>query len=166
MTIGVRRCDSCARAGVDQSRREFVSQATLAAVALALTACGGAGASDVPTGPGGVPMPPVLGTPLVITLANFPALATVGAAARVSSQPPIALARTAPGPAGLIGYSLECTHAGTTVDLRDNFTLKCPNHGAEFAFDGVWTGGQQQTTSLFRVTVTPEATGATVSIST
>jgi Rieske Fe-S protein len=99
----------------------------------------------------------------VITLANFPALATVGGAARVSSQPPIALARTA---TGLVGYSLECTHAGTTVDLLGNFTLKCPNHGAEFAFDGTWTGGTQQTSSLFRVTVTPDATGATASIST
>ena len=90
-------------------------------------------------------------------------LITVGGVARVSSQPPIALARAA---IGLVGYSLECTHAGTTVDIRSNFTLKCPNHGAEFSFDGSWTGGEQQTSSLFRVTVTPDATGATVSLST
>lgn len=161
MHIDVARCDGCAIAGA-VSRREFVSQATLAAVALALTGCGGA-AGTGSIGPVVPPAPPVIATPLIITLANFPTLANVGGAARVSSQPPIALARTA---AGLVGYSLECTHAGTTVDLRDNFTLKCPNHGAEFAFDGTFTGGQQQTSSLFRLTVTPDASGATVAIST
>jgi Rieske Fe-S protein len=168
MSTDPSRCAGCVIAGsVSQrefvSRREFVSQATLAAVTLALTACGG-GALDQSTGPAGAPVPPVVTTPFVITPANFPALAAVGGAARVSSQPPIALARIAPGPAGLVGYSLECTHAGTTVDLRDDFTLRCPNHGAEFAFDGAYTGGTQRTSSLFRVTVTPDATGATVAI--
>jgi Rieske Fe-S protein len=155
-------CDTCARAAHAMSRRDFVSHATLAAVAAALTGCGGGGETGT-TQPPVVQRPPVLATPLIITLANFPALANVGGVARVSSQPPLALARTS---AGLVGFSLECTHAGTTVDLRQNSTFKCPNHGAEFAFDGTWTGGEQQTTSLFRVTVTPDATGATVAITT
>ena len=165
MAVHEHECDGCVIAGA-VSRREFVSQATLAAVALALTGCGGGGGDGGSTGPVQTPVPPVIVTPLIITLANFPALSNIGGAARVSSQPPIALARTAAGPTGLVGYSLECTHAGTTVDLRDNFTLKCPNHGAEFAFDGAWTGGQQQTSSLFRVIVTPDAAGATVAITT
>ena len=150
-------CGGCALV----TRRGFVSQATLAAVAAVLAGCGGGG--DGSTGPVVTPTPrsPQLPTPLVITLASFPVLANVGGAARVSSQPPIALARTS---AGLVGYSLECTHAGSTVDIRSNFTLKCPNHGAEFAFDGTWTGGEQRTTSLFRVTVTPNATGSSVTI--
>lgn len=150
-------CGGCALV----TRRGFVSQATLAAVAAVLAGCGGGG--DGSTGPVVTPPPrtPQLPTPLVITLASFPVLANVGGAARVSSQPPIALARTS---AGLVGYSLECTHAGSTVDIRSNFTLKCPNHGAEFAFDGTWTGGEQRTTSLFRVTVTPNATGSSVTI--
>jgi Rieske Fe-S protein len=105
----------------------------------------------------------VIATPLVITLSNFPALQTVGAAVLVSSVPALALART---PAGIVGYSLECTHAGSTVNINQNYSLRCPNHGAEFAYDGTWTGGTQQTTSLFRVTVTPDAAGATVSITT
>ncbi len=163
MSAGERSCAGCAIATGGVSRREFVSQATLAAVAAVLAGCGGGGGGDSTLGPVSTPKPPVLATPLVITLVNFPALATVGGAARVSSQPPIALARTA---TGLVGYSLECTHAGTTVDLLSNFTLKCPNHGAEFSFDGTWTGGTQQTSSLFRVTVTPDATGATVAITT
>ncbi len=163
MTVDIRTCSGCSVASAAVSRRDFVSTATLAAVAVALSGCGGGGSDGGPTSPPFVPKPPALATPLVIALANFPALATVGGVARVSSQPPIALARTS---AGLVGFSLECTHAGTTVDVRSNFTLKCPNHGAEFSFDGTWTGGEQQTSSLFRVTVTPDATGATVSIST
>jgi Rieske Fe-S protein len=155
-------CDGCALVSAAVSRRDFVSQATLAAVAMALSGCGGGGSGGT-TAPPVVQRPPVISTPLVITLANFPALATVGGVARVSSQPPLALARTS---TGLVGFSLECTHAGTTVDLRQNSTFKCPNHGAEFAFDGTWTGGEQQTSSLFRVTVTPDATGATVAITT
>jgi Rieske Fe-S protein len=156
-----RQCGGCALATTGVTRREFVSQATLAAIAAVLTGCGGSSGGDGALGPIVTPTPPVIVTPLIITLANFPALATVGGAAKVSSQPPIALARTR---AGLVGYSLECTHAGTTVDLRSNFTLKCPNHGAEFAFDGTWTGGQQQTSSLIAVTVTPDPGGATVAI--
>ena len=155
-------CTGCAIATAAVSRREFVSQATLAAVAVVLTGCGGSGGGGA-VGPITTPKPPVIVTPLVITLANFPALATVGGVAKVSSQPPIALARTR---SGLVGYSLECTHAGTTVDVRSDFTLKCPNHGAEFAFDGAWTGGQQQTSSLVAVTVTPDTSGATVAITT
>ena len=160
MTAVEHRCDACTFSRVGLTRREFVSQATLAAVAAVLTGCGGAG-SDGALGPVSAPKPITISTPLIITLGNFPALAKVGGAARVSSEPPIALARTA---AGLVGYSLECTHAGTTVELRSDFTLKCPNHGAEFAFNGDWTGGEQRTSSLFAVTVTPDASGATVAI--
>lgn len=163
MTAVELKCHACTTARAALSRREFVSQATLAAVAAVLAGCGSASSGDGGLGPVAAPKPPVIATPLIITLANFPALATVGGAAKVSSQPPIALARTA---TGLVGYSLECTHAGTTVDLRSDFTLKCPNHGAEFAFNGAWTGGQQQTSSLFAVIVTPDASGATVSITT
>ena len=160
MTVVEHRCEGCTIARAGLTRREFVSQATLAAVAAVLTGCGGAG-SDGTLGPVSAPKPITISTPLIITLANFPALAQIGGAARVSSEPPIALARTA---AGLVGYSLECTHAGTTVELRSDFTLKCPNHGAEFAFNGDWTGGEQRTSSLFAVTVTPDASGATVAI--
>ena len=164
MIKDVHDCAGCTLAGAPAvSRRDFVSQATLAAVAAVLAGCGGGGGDGGSTGPVTSPKPPVLNTPLTITLASFPALANIGGVARVSSQPPIALARTAQG---LVGFSLECTHAGTTVELQSNSTFKCPNHGAEFSFDGNWTGGAQQTSPLFRVTVTPDASGATVAITT
>ena len=156
------RCADCVVGTAAVSRRDFVSQATLAAVALALSGCGGGGDA---TGPGSVPQPPVVvNAPLVITLANFPALARVGGAVRVSTQPPIALARTA---SGIVAYSLSCTHQGTEVQINaTTFTLRCPNHGAEFAFDGTYTGGTQQTTSLVRMTATPDVSGATVTVTT
>ncbi len=161
MSLDNRSCGGCAISAAAVSRRDFVSQATLTAVALALAGCGGGGVGT--TGPSTGQQPPVLSGPLVITLGNFPELARVGGAARVSSQPPIALARTT---TGIVGYSLVCPHQGTVVDINNNFTLRCPNHGAEFSFDGMFTGGAQQTSSLVRLTVTPDAAGATVTIST
>jgi Rieske Fe-S protein len=161
--VNSQECTGCVLATAAVSRRDFVSQATLSAIALALTACGGGGGDGPSSSTPPTPKPPVIATPLVITLANFPLLATVGGVERVSSQPAIAMARTS---AGLVAYSLECTHAGTTVNINANRTLKCPNHGAEFAFDGTWTGGEQQTSSLFQLKVTVDATGATASITT
>jgi len=75
-------------------------------------------------------------------------LTSVGGVARVNTLPPVALARTQ---AGLIAYSLTCTHAGSTIAVLPGFTLRCPNHGALFAFDGVWFGGAQLTTDLVRL---------------
>lgn len=142
-------CGGCIPVATNLSRRAFVAQSTVAVIAAALAGCSGdadvnASGATIPTQPA-----PIL-TPIVVTLRNFPALATVGGAARVSSQPPVALARTS---SGLVGYSLSCSHLSTIVNMNDNFTLKCPNHGAEFAFDGTWTGGTQQTSSLARVNV-------------
>jgi Rieske Fe-S protein len=119
----------------------------MAAASLLLAGCG----SDDDDGDGGVTQPPP-GTVFTATVANFPALAAVGGAARVQANPPIALARTAA--AEYRAYSLVCTHAGTTVEINANNTLRCPNHGAEFAFDGRWTGGAQRTSSLTSLTTT------------
>ena len=159
MSLETGRCGGCAINAAAVSRRDFVSQATLTAVALALAGCGGTGGET--TGLGTLQQTPVLNGPLVVTLGNFPELSRVGGVARVSSQPPIALARTS---AGIVAFSLVCPHQGTTVDINANFTMRCPNHGAEFSFDGMFTGGAQQTSSLMRLTVTPDASGATVTV--
>ena len=55
-------------------------------------------------------------------------------------------------------FSLICPHKGTVVDVAaDGFV--CPNHGARFARDGVWTGGQS-TVGLSPIAVSVEADGA------
>lgn len=164
MAVSAHECTDCPFVSAGMTRRDFVSHATLAAVAAALSACGGGDgptSSATSTTPS---RPPVISTPVSVVLANFPDLSRVGGVAKVSAQPPIAMARTT---AGLVAFSLSCTHEGTEVAVNTAAaTLRCPNHGAEFAFDGRWTGGAQTTSSLFSLNVTLDATGTTAAIST
>jgi len=145
------------------TRRDFVSMATLSAVALALTACGGGGDGVTATDTTG-PVNPGTGTRSV-RLADFPTLAVVGSAVKVSNSPPVALARTAAGNAGIIAYSLSCTHQGTQVLIGSDFTIRCPNHGALYTAAGVWRGGFR-TPSLVRLPVEVDAgaTNATITL--
>src|SRR5579871_2899562 len=127
-------CANCSAArpgGVD--RRTFLSAATLAAVAAVLEACSGGGATFF-TGPSG-------GT-LTVSLSSFPALATVGGVARVDggNGAPTALVRT--GASTFRGLTMICTHQGSTIDVVNNSSFRCPNHGALFNSAGVNTGGQ------------------------
>ncbi len=145
------------------SRREFISMATLSAIALTLGACGGGelGGATAVTDPPAIPPtipstnPTTPGTPTVganqigVTVASYPALATVGGVAKVNNSPAIALARTA---TGFVAYSLRCTHEGTTVSVVSGTSLRCPNHGALFASTGTWSGGFR-TSSLAARTV-------------
>ncbi|MHB1313390.1 MAG: QcrA and Rieske domain-containing protein [Gemmatimonadaceae bacterium] len=148
----VRSCEHSCGLG----RREFLGAAALTALALLETACGdgvigGTAPSDTPSG-----------TALVVSLANFPALATVGGAARVDggSGRPVALVRT--GTATFNAFSLVCTHEGTTVGLTGSGFL-CPNHGARFSLSGVWQGGQV-TTNLRTLTNSFDAAAGTVTV--
>jgi Rieske Fe-S protein len=127
-----------------------VSQAVLAAAALVLTACASGDDDDG----GGITLPPP-GTSFTVRVSDFPGLATVGGVARVIASPPLAIARTS---AGYVSFSLICTHQGTQVGINGNNTLRCSNHGAEFTFDGRWTGGAQQTASLTRLTTSYDDT--------
>jgi len=136
------------------SRRDFVSMATLSAVTVALTACGGGGEGS--TGP----VSPGVGT-IAIVLSNHPGLATVGNVAKVRNSPAVAIARTSDG---LVAFSLSCTHQGSVVEIRNDNTLRCPNHGAVFTSAGVWNGGQQRTTSLVRLPLALDAGGTTATI--
>jgi Rieske Fe-S protein len=146
-------CASCAVRDHAVTRRDFVSMATMSAVALALAACGGE--DDGSTGPGN------LGTgTFTIKTTDFPVLATVGSAVRVRSSPPVAVAKTA---GGLVAFSLSCPHQGTTVVIDSDYTMFCPNHGAMFTAAGVWTGGQR-TSSLFRLPVSLDTAGTTATI--
>ena len=147
-------CAGCAVRESAVSRRDFVSMATLSAVAIALTACGGS-AGDGSTGPG------TGGTgTFTVKPADYPALATVGGTVKVRNSPPVALAKT---PGGLVAFSLSCPHQGTTVVIDNDFTMFCPNHGAMFTAAGAWTGGQR-TSGLVRLPVSLDTAGTNATI--
>ena len=137
-------CSSC-------SRRDFVASGALAAVGAFLAACGGDGGS--PTSPGNAN--------LTVTLANFPALATVGGIARVTtSGTPVAVVRS--DASTYRAYSLVCPHQGTTVNISGS-GFRCPNHGATFKANGAWTGGER-TSGLFEFKVTSNTSAGTITI--
>lgn len=117
-------------------RRTFVSRSALAA-ASALLAGACAGGSNT-TGPGGTPGGN--GT-LSVTIANYPALGPVGGIARVDSGQgtPVAAVRTSA--TTFAAFSLICPHFGCTVGIASG-SFACPCHGARFASNGHWTGGQ------------------------
>ena len=147
-------CATCAVRDSTVSRRDFVSMATLSALAIALTACGGSAGDDA-TGPGSTGT----GT-FTVKPGDYPALATVGGTVKVRNSPPVALAKTS---GGLVAFSLSCPHQGTTVVIDNDFSMFCPNHGAMFTAAGVWTGGQR-TSGLVRLPVALDAAGTTATI--
>ena len=114
-------------------RRVFLSQAVLAAAALALAACGGGG--DVPTAPSSVS-----GT---IKVGDFAALANVnGIATTTVSGAQLAIVRT--GATTFVALSRICPHQGNLINVSGNGFL-CSGHGAQFSATGTWQGGQQTT---------------------
>ena len=132
-------------------RRQFVARGAIAAVgALLVSACGGAGST---TGPGSGSGS---GGPLDVTVSSFPALANVGGIARVDSGQgtPVAAVRTSA--TTFSAFSLICPHFGCTVGIASG-SFACPCHGARFAANGRWTGGQP-TGNLTSLTATFDAT--------
>lgn len=126
------------------SRRTFLAETTMAAVAAALTSACGDGVFGGAFGPGQV-------VALTINVNDFAALAPVGGVARVDGNAgsPVAVYHSAADT--YRAYSLVCPHAGTTVGPQGS-GWRCPNHGATFAATGVWTGGQN-TSNLYELTV-------------
>ena len=140
-------------------RREFLGAAAVTALALLQSACGdgeigGTGLDDDDDATGG--------GALVVTVAQFAALANVGGVARVDggSGTPVALVRT--GAATFTALSLVCPHERTTVNVNGSGFL-CPNHGARFSGTGIWQGGQA-TTNMKTLAATYNASAGTVSI--
>lgn len=135
-------------------RREFIGSAALT---LLLAACGdgqiGASGADLPTG--GT-------TGFVMRIADYPALATVGGVARVDTPSgPVAVVRT--GTNSFAALSMRCPHQGTTVRIEPG-RFVCPNHGAAFAIDGTWTGGQR-TSAMAAVPSLYDAASGTLTLS-
>jgi Rieske Fe-S protein len=128
-------CADCAA----MDRRTFLAHAALAGGVAAFLASCTAG-SDVTA--------PFTGT-LVIAVSAFPALSAVGGIARVDGGKgsPVAAVRT--GDAQYAAFSLVCPHQGATVNISGT-GFQCPQHGARFAGDGSWIGGQP-TSSLHKL---------------
>ena len=76
------------------------------------------------------------------------------------SGEPIAVMRT--GVTTFLALSLICPHRGVTVGLSSPGFL-CPGHGAMFAADGTWTGGQP-TSNLGRYHLSYDPTAGTLQI--
>lgn len=133
-------------------RRTFLAQAAMLAAAAALAACG-AGADNVTAPPSGINA--------TLKVSDYPALGSVGGIAMVNiSGYPFAVVRT--GTSTFVTLSRICPHAGSTVNQSGSGFL-CPNHGARFAADGTWVGGQP-TGSLQSFPTTYDASTGTISI--
>jgi Rieske Fe-S protein len=103
---------------------------------------------------------------LVVNLASWPALANVGGVAGSVGNVnggPVAVARTSQ--ISFLAFSMRCPHAGTTINVVNGTSFRCPNHGAQFDNQGVWQSSPQRAENLQRLTVTytPGATTLTVS---
>ena len=147
-------CDgSCGARGL--TRRAFLSETTMAAVAAVLTSACGNGIFGAGGGGGG----PV---DLTVLLADFAALGTVGTVVRVdgNTSNPVAAIQSVAGT--YRSFSMVCPHAGTTIDIQGS-GFRCPNHGATFSKTGAWTGGQN-TSSLTELTVAYDAAAGTLHI--
>ena len=143
-------CVNCRSAGVN--RREFLTASSALAIAAVLSACGD-GIGGGATGPSNVNA--------TVTLANYAALSSVGGIAVISEAgTPIAVVRIATSQ--YRAFSLICPHQGTTVAISGT-GFRCPNHGATFNANGVWSGGQR-TNGLFEFTVAINTTTGTLTI--
>jgi Rieske Fe-S protein len=145
-------------------RREFLSQATLAAVSTLLAGCAGGGdGSFAPRPPNQEPPPGTGGGSLVVTVSAHPALGSVGGIAAVGSlgNKPVAVVRT--GASTYTALSRICTHAGCDVNITGS-GFSCPCHGSQFDATGQATQGPAES-ALQRFNVSVSQDGGTLTIS-
>jgi Rieske Fe-S protein len=157
----LRRDDGSAE---DPSRRRFVTGALIASVGAFLSACGDGNIGGVTgAGPSGPPAPPGGPGGLVITIADFPELGSNGGIARVDGGTASPVAVTRVNATTYLAFSMACPHAGyKPIGITDN-GFECPNHGARFAADGNWIGGQR-TRDLNQYTVVFDGGAGTLTI--
>ncbi len=121
------------------NRREFLARsAGGAAVAAAIAACG----DGVLSNPNSVRVPidsiPSVNNKLVVTVANFPDLATVGKLTKVSTF--VAAKRT--GADTFDALSMACTHEGCLIDIVNaGQSFECPCHSSRFTNTGAVING-------------------------
>jgi Rieske Fe-S protein len=132
-------------------RRTFLVQSGILAALAALAACSAAGDSTAPSVPANSS----------ISLANYPALASVGGVAMVSlGGAPIAVVRTSN--TSFIALSRVCPHQGGTIG-QSGSRFVCPVHGATFDLNGNWVGGQR-TSNMHQYATSYDATANTLTI--
>jgi Rieske Fe-S protein len=135
---------------VSIDRRDFVMRAAAALAAVALAACG----SDGLTSPSSV-------ASTTLTLANYPALSTVGGVATATVDGvPLAIVRTSS--TTFAAFSRICPHQGATIDVTTG-GFQCPRHGATFDKNGQWIGGER-TSNLASYPVTYNAAAGTLTV--
>lgn len=92
---------------------------------------------------------------LVVNIAAWPALATVGGVAGSVGNVnggPVAVVRTSA--TSFSAFSMVCPHAGTTINVVNGVSFRCPNHGALFNNAGNnLPNSPQRTNDLTRLTV-------------
>ena len=102
---------------------------------------------------------------LLVTIAAWPALANVGGVAGSVGNVnggPVAVSRISA--TSFAAFSMRCPHAGTTVNVVNGTSLRCPNHGALFNGAGAWQNSPQRSANLSALTVTYTPGAATLSI--
>lgn len=142
------RCTTCPRL----DRRAFLEQIVAILGVTGLAAC----SADLGTAP--------IITAFTITVSNFQSLASIGGLAVVDNGSrtgdPIAVSRIDANT--FLALSLICPHRGNTVQIS-GAGFYCHGHGARFAANGSWTGGQS-TSSLNRYAVSYDAVAGTLTI--
>lgn len=102
---------------------------------------------------------------LTVTIAAWPALANVGGVAGSVGNVnggPVAVTRLSA--TSFSAFSMVCPHAGTTINVVNGTSFRCPNHGALFNSAGVWQNSPQRAENLVprTVTYTPGAPTLTI----
>jgi Rieske Fe-S protein len=142
------------KGGPTMDRRGFLEQSVqLGVLAVLAGACTDTGSITGPELNGG--------KDVVVTLAEYPALAQAGGIARINGvSPPLALVNE--GGEVFAGFSMVCPHQGSTVRVTGS-SFVCPSHGARFDANGQWTGGQP-TSNLLEYPTSYDAEAGTVTV--
>lgn len=123
---GEMSCEHCV------NRRDFIARAGgLAAIAV-VSACGDGTLGPVST--------PQTNDRLVITVGDFPALATTGALVKVGD----AFAAKRTGANTFDAFYMVCTHAGCLTSITNAQRFDCPCHGSRFDSSGEVVAGPAQ----------------------
>jgi Rieske Fe-S protein len=138
--------------GPSLDRRGFLTRS--AALAVLATLAGSCAVQD--------PLSPQLTTDLTVDLADYPELSTVDGVARLrGTDVPIALVNAGDG--NYLALSLICPHQGGSINWNGN-DFVCSQHGATFAEDGHWVGGQS-TGPMYEYHTSYDALNGTVTVS-